>query len=202
LLGAHQRVNAALALATERVLHNQIAVDERALRTGLKQVRWPGRMEVHTTADGQTILVDGAHNPAGAQSLRDALARYFPGEAPTLILGIMKDKDWATMCQILVPVSARVILAPVQSERTASATELQLACSTILPQHQTIACSSLKAALELAQQDRFVLITGSLHFVGEAMELLHLLPAVAGERNLNEWDAGARTHPSPAGAVP
>ncbi len=69
LHGPHQRLNAALATAVVRTLASQIAVSDEALRTGLTTVEWPGRMQRIRTASGQTILLDGAHNPDGAEAL-------------------------------------------------------------------------------------------------------------------------------------
>jgi folylpolyglutamate synthase/dihydropteroate synthase len=71
---------------------------------------------------------------------------------------------------------------------------LEQVCRQSAPDIEVSACKSLAEALHSAQEDRFVVITGSLHFVGQAMELLDLLPASAGERGLNEWDAAAAGH--------
>ena len=92
------------------------------------------------------------------------------------------------MCLTLAPLAGRVLLAPVNSERTASPALLREACEKFNSAAETIACGSLADALKLATNDPFVLITGSLYLVGEAMELLGLSPATSGsERGLNEW---------------
>ena len=92
------------------------------------------------------------------------------------------------MCETLAPLAGRILLAPVHSERTASPDALREACAKSNPAAQTIACSSLADALKLSARDPFVVITGSLYLVGEAMELLELSPAAsASERELNEW---------------
>ena len=189
LRGEHQKINAVLAVATVRRLSKLIPVSEQSLRRGLERVDWPGRLQKHVTPDGRLVLLDGAHNPAGAQTLRDAVQSYFPGRAPALVLGVMRDKDWAGMLQILLPIASRVLLAPVQTERTASPDDLRLECARIRPGLDATACASLEEALRLTEREPFVLITGSLHFIGEALELLKLLPNSAGERKLNEWDA-------------
>ncbi|MHC1765636.1 MAG: folylpolyglutamate synthase/dihydrofolate synthase family protein [Verrucomicrobiia bacterium] len=192
LLGDHQRFNAALAVATVRALRGALPVSDEAIKVGLEGVRWPGRLQRFVTPDGRVILLDGAHNPAGADCVRSALERHFPENPPTFILGILQDKDYTAMCQALAPIAKRVLLAPVHSERTASPLELQRVCARLAPNCETLACGSLEEALAAAKADPFVVITGSLHFVGEAMELLELLPVSAGERGLNEWDAAAR----------
>jgi dihydrofolate synthase / folylpolyglutamate synthase len=202
LLGDHQRLNAALAVATVQVLGNELRVDDDVIRAGLSRVHWPGRLQLHVTSVGRTILLDGAHNPAGAESLRKATGCLFPNSRPTLILGILRDKDWATMCRILAPLADRVLLAPVHSDRTALPADLQHAFLGVAPGLEVIACYSLTEALRRAEKDPFVLVTGSLHFVGEVMELLELLPASAGERGLNEWDAAAAGRAASSAALP
>src|SRR6266480_4737936 len=206
LLGEHQRLNAALAIATVRALQDKIPARDDAIRTGLETVEWPGRFQLIKTKSGQTFLLDGAHNAAGAEALRDALrsqhiraavSTSFPGRnlqpgrqdaGATLILGVLEDKDWTRMCQTLAPLAARVLLAPIRSERAAPPDALRDACAKSNPAAETLACSSLANALKLAAHDPFVVVTGSLYLVGEAMELLELSPATSGsERELNEW---------------
>ena len=208
LLGEHQRLNAALAVATVRVLQNKIPVSDIAIRRGLETIQWPGRLQLVTTASGQTVLLDGAHNAAGAEALRKALCSgtiqslipVRPASAKsggdncrqdagnTLILGVLEDKDWRQICEMLAPHAKRILLVPVPSERTAAPELLREACQAINPAAQTIACPSLADALKQTANDPFVIITGSLYLVGEALERLELSPApAAGERGLNEW---------------
>ncbi len=123
--------------------------------------------------------------------MRASLERFFPGSKPTFVLGILRDKNWAVMCERLAPLAGRILLAPVGSERTASPDELRNACVAANPAVPSVSCHSLADALSLARKESFLVVTGSLHFVGEAMEMLGLLPASMGERDLNEWDAGA-----------
>src|SRR6266480_4914264 len=198
LLGEHQKLNAALAIATVQALHNKIPVSDGAIRSGLATVQWPGRLQFIKTASGQTFLLDGAHNAASAEALRDALRSEqvraeipmsFPGRnlqpgrddaGTTLILGVLEDKDWQRMCETLAPLARRILLAPVNSERTASPALLREASEKFNAAAETIACGSLADALKLAANDPFVLITGSLYLVGEAMELLGLSLATSG----------------------
>jgi dihydrofolate synthase / folylpolyglutamate synthase len=198
LLGDHQRMNAALALAVIRVLQPQLPVSAERMRRGLSEVCWPGRLQLVTTPSGNTLLLDGAHNPAGAQTLRRAVAQHFPGRRPALILGILRDKDWMAMCHILAPMAARVLLVPVASERTTLPGELLggfLAGDTEVVAE---ACGSLAEALTRVEKEPFVVLSGSLHLVGEAMEWLQLSPGSATERDLNDWDAARTGATSPA----
>jgi dihydrofolate synthase/folylpolyglutamate synthase len=188
LLGDHQRLNAALALATARTLAHSLPITHQELRQGLASVRWPGRLQVVQPAPGRTILLDGAHNPDGAASLATALQRHFPGRQPTLILGILQDKDLPRICATLLPCAARTLLVPVRSHRTANLRTLQAACGTGVPASALHPCASLEEALRLAADDSFVVIAGSLYLVGEALEALRLLPPHAtDEYTLNEW---------------
>ena len=188
LLGHHQRTNAALAVATVRVLESRIAASDPDIREGLARLHWPGRLQLVLGPGGQKVLLDGAHNVGGAESLAAALTEHFPDAKPALVLGILRDKDWAAMCEILAPLAGRILLAPVHSERTAEPHGLAEACRRVNPQVRVFEYSSLQAALADTAQDRFVVIAGSLYLIGEAMELLHLSATPASdERGLNEW---------------
>jgi dihydrofolate synthase/folylpolyglutamate synthase len=188
LLGEHQRLNAALAMAIVEMLRDEIPVGGEVIRRGLETVQWPGRLQRVETASGQIILLDGAHNAAGANALRATLEKYFPNHEPTLVLGMLEDKDWQSMCQALATLAGRIVLAPVNSERTAAPEVLREPCRVANPTAQVIACSSLADALKEAANDPFVVVTGSLYLVGEAMETLGILPVTTtDERGLNEW---------------
>ena len=188
LLGRHQRMNAAVAVATARVLASQLPVSEEILRAGLSRVHWAGRLQLITRPSGQQLLLDGAHNTGGAEILAAALTGFFPSVRPTLVLGILQDKDWAAMCRLLAPRGGRILLVPVHSQRTAMTAELATACRAANPDAAVLECAGLGAALAAVEADPFVVVAGSLYLVGEAMELLHLSAARAvGERALNEW---------------
>ena len=190
LHGAHQRLNAATAVATVRVLDHQLPAGEDLLRQGLLAVDWPGRMQRVTTASGHIVLLDGAHNPASAEALRAALLAEFPDARPAVIFGVFRDKDSASMCHSLAPLAGRLLLTPVHSDRTEDPARLVSACREANPGAPIEVCTSLAQALERAARDPFVVITGSLYLVGEALERLGLSPANGGERALNEWTAG------------
>jgi dihydrofolate synthase/folylpolyglutamate synthase len=188
LLGEHQKMNAAVALAAVRVLNRLIPCSPAAIHSGLSRIRWPGRLQLVTRPSGQRILLDGAHNLSGAESLAAALKTCFPKNRPALILGILRDKDWSHMCDVLAPLASRVLLVPVHSERTAEPHGLAEACHRANPSAQVTECASLAQAFAELTSSEFVAVAGSLYLVGEAMELLHLSAAKAAEeRSLNEW---------------
>ena len=186
LAGDHQKRNAALVVATARVLDSQIPVDDERLRQGLSQVSWPGRLQLVSLPGGKKVLLDGAHNLPGADALAAAFQELFPAIQPALILGVLNDKDWKGMCRVLAPLANRIFLTPVASERSAAPAELQMACSEANPTAETVACSGVADALQRAVAEPFTLVTGSLYLVGEALELIERTGS-PGERPLNEW---------------
>ena len=188
LAGEHQKRNAALALATVAVLQHQIPVGEAAIQTGLRTLTWPGRLQLIELGDGRRFLLDGAHNVAGIQALRAALQKDFSANKRTLILGVLADKDWRKICEILAPLFSKVLTVPVSSERTAAANELAAAFRAANPTASVEPCDSLSAALARTAPGDFVVVAGSLYLVGEALEVLNLTGQVcANERALNEW---------------
>jgi dihydrofolate synthase/folylpolyglutamate synthase len=190
LSGPHQELNAALAMATVRALSETLPVTAAAIRAGLAQIGWPGRMQVIKSPDDQTIVLDGAHNADSAQALATAFRQQFPNVHPTLILGVLADKDWHAIATALAPLAGRFLLVPVNTERTLAPEKLLAVCQATHPKAIGHVCASLAEALEASASDPFLLVTGSLYLVGEALERLHLLPRPpADERALNEWSA-------------
>jgi dihydrofolate synthase/folylpolyglutamate synthase len=189
LLGEHQKTNAALALATVEVLQKQIPVGDGKIREGLQNINWPGRLQLIEKPDGQKFLLDGAHNVAGAEALRAALENNFSGVRPVFIFGALADKNWPEICRKLAPLAAKIFTVPVASERTADARELAKIFHSANPAAEITVCKSLADALITSKEEPFVVVTGSLYLVGEALELLGHSPTQSGERGLNEWSA-------------
>lgn len=188
LLGSHQRLNAAMAIATVGVLQSQLPVGIDAIRAGLSSVSWQGRMQLVELSGGRKVLLDGAHNPAGAETLRAALLENFPGGKPALILGSLADKDCGSICDILAPLAHRVWCVPVSSERSAASGWIADHCRRANPQAEVVACSTLAEALHASAGEHFLAIAGSLYLIGEAMEQMKLSVASSSdEKRLNEW---------------
>jgi dihydrofolate synthase/folylpolyglutamate synthase len=199
LLGAHQQANAMLAVATVHALSGGIPVSEETIRQGLETVHWPGRLQLLIRAAGQKVLVDGAHNLDGVQGLAAALRSHYPHPSPTFILGVLGDKDWGAMCEILAPLAARILLVPVGSERTAQPEALAAVCRKLNPKAEVWCGDSLPEALDRAARDAFVVIAGSLYLVGEALALLDPnFRDAADERRLNEWGGLPKSGQRPA----
>jgi dihydrofolate synthase/folylpolyglutamate synthase len=192
LPGRHQQTNATLAVATVAALQATLPVPPEILRAGLATVDWPGRLQLIQTPEGQKILLDGAHNAAGAQVLRDALQTEFAGARPTLIFGSLGDKKWPAICQILAPLAGRILIVPVASKRTADPHELAAACHAAAPAVATAVSANLAEALNTCKNDGFIVITGSLYLIGEALDRLGHSHAGASERGLNEWSGGPK----------
>jgi len=190
LLGEHQRLNAAVAIETARALGRVIALSDAIIRRGLETVSWPGRLQLVTKPSGQRFLLDGAHNVDGARALRKAIEDLFPESPDALVLGMLRDKDCRHICEILAPLAAVIYVSRVETERSAAPELLAEFCRASNPAARVVICNSLDNALERTASNRFVLITGSLYFVGQAMEALKIATAPAlPERQLNEWNA-------------
>jgi dihydrofolate synthase/folylpolyglutamate synthase len=185
LLGEHQRFNAAVAMDAVQAVAS-IEISEEALRRGLSGVQWPGRLQLITLRSGQQILLDGAHNVAGARSLKTALKQNFPECSITLVIGTLADKNTDAICAELAPLAGRILVVPVDSDRTASVSAAAQCCSRVNASASVIEMPTLKEALAASSQSDFTVVTGSLYLVGEALENL-TGPESQNERGLNEW---------------
>jgi dihydrofolate synthase/folylpolyglutamate synthase len=167
LAGAHQKQNASLAIAALRA--GGIAVDESGIERGLSSVQWPARFQRWD----DRIVVDGAHNPAGAEVLAKTWREQFGDERATIILAVLRDKDVAGILRALAPIAQGVILPRVRTARALPPDEVaQLIAANTPPLSYSIA-PTLSAALDSARATPGrILITGSLHFAGEALATL------------------------------
>jgi putative hydrolase of the HAD superfamily len=145
-------------------------------------------MQIVPQAGGRTILLDGAHNPAGAETLAAALRKDFQGRTPALILGTMADKDYAAIRHLLAPMAVKIFLSPIASDRGADPQALADCCRKTNPAADVIVCRNIAHALTQASTEAFVVVTGSIHFVGEAMQELGLASSES-ERGLNDYGA-------------
>jgi dihydrofolate synthase/folylpolyglutamate synthase len=167
LLGTYQPSNAVVAVAAARAL----GVSPAAIADGLVRARWPGRFEVRR-ANGGWLVLDGAHNPAGARALAESLQAYFGGQPLTLIVGASADKDASGILSALVPLAGRVIVTAASNARAAAAADL---AAMMPPTAATVhTAPSVDAALALAAAPRtpVVCVAGSLFLVGDALRAL------------------------------
>jgi dihydrofolate synthase/folylpolyglutamate synthase len=165
LAGAHQVQNVLTAANALRAL----GLPADAIERGIRSVRWPGRLELVSTHPD--IILDGAHNPAGARALAHHIRSFYSGCPVWLIYGAMRDKAVEEISEILFPVADRVILtAPSMPRAVQPGTLLSIGRA----QQMDIA-SNLEAALNAARSapsDAAIFITGSLYLVGEARAVL------------------------------
>lgn len=123
LIGRHQLDNAATAVAAIEVLNMQgIKIKSDAIYSGLRNARWPGRLEL--ISENPTILIDGAHNIAGIKTLKEALNQYYSNRKKILVLGILEDKDYKDMLHDIVPVADIIITTAPNNPRALAACEL------------------------------------------------------------------------------
>jgi dihydrofolate synthase/folylpolyglutamate synthase len=175
LTGAHQQRNVALAIATavELASAHGFPVTPTSIAEGIRQTRWPGRLE-RIQINGVEWILDVAHNPAGASALRSGLSNLLSETHPRLLIfSCLRDKPVAEMAQILFPLFDQVILAPIHSARAAAMEDLESAARAI--GKSAVSAGSVRSALQYAAEHRqggVVVVSGSVYLVGEARSLL------------------------------
>ncbi len=168
LRGRHQIINAACALGAVELLGKRgLYVDNGSILEGLAGCRWEGRLEV--LRERPTVVVDGAHNPAGASVLQGALKEDFSFRKLILIFGVLADKDYRAMLGRLAPLAGHVILTRPREERALPPEIPARWLRTTGRRAEVIEDSgkALECALRLAGENDLVCITGSLYLVGE-----------------------------------
>lgn len=170
LLGEHQCVNSALAVMTLLVLaRNDNRINMRAIKEGLDSVIWPARFEV--ISKEPTVIIDGAHNPAGAKALRKTLNELFLGRKIIFVLGVLGDKDYKGIINELIYPQDDVIVVKPMSERAAEPEKIAREINAnIVACYQDIK-DGVKQALAIAGQDGVICIAGSLYLAGYAREV-------------------------------
>lgn len=171
LKGDYQRGNAALALAAVELARERFPVTERAVREGLAQVSWPGRLEEVLCAP--RVILDGAHNPEGVAVLVKEIEAMVGPKKVRLLFAAMEDKDWRTMLKQLSAVAGEVVLTRVPIERSADPGKLAEA----VPQGLGVnirenPVEAIKSLLSSGEPDQPILVTGSLYLLGEIRPFL------------------------------
>ncbi len=171
LLGDHQRDNATTAVAALRTIADRFDVPRSAIATGLRDVDWPGRLQI--LSRNPLLVVDGAHNAASANVLKQAI-EPFEFERLILVMGLSEGKDALGVLSSLAPRADKVVLTRSRHERSAEPTQLEPIVRSVAPNAQTQvfedAATALEAALGSTRADDMVLVTGSLFLVGEALD--------------------------------
>ncbi len=165
LAGEHQvenAVTAAVALA-------QLGMPDRAIEDGIARTEWPGRLEL--VRQRPEIILDGAHNPAGARALAAYIDRFYAGRRLRLIYGAMRDKAVPEIGGILFPRAQQVIVTAPRQSRALSPEAIR----EIADHPDLRVAPTLKDALEMvaeAQPEEVIFVTGSLFLVAEARQIL------------------------------
>lgn len=185
--GRHQQRNIALAIATALELRgNQgIAISDDAIERGVRETEWPGRLEWITNDQHAPVLLDVAHNPAGAWALRAALAQLPEGQPRTLIFSCLADKQIGEMEKILFPLfdsgsgdpertRDHIIVTHLHNARAAALPDLLAAAQSI----GVAVCSAddavgaLLQARSITPHDGVIVATGSIFLISELRDLL------------------------------
>ena len=168
LLGAHQLKNAATVLELVAVLRERgWKLEQSDVEHGLYAVHWPGRFEL--LSEEPLFVVDGGHNPQCAQTVAENLKHYFPDKRRILLLGILRDKDYAGLTEILDPCADEYICITPSSPRALPAAELAAFLSRY--NKPVSVCDTIRdgvsRALDRADEGSVVCAVGSLYSVGE-----------------------------------
>lgn len=167
LLGRHQINNAALALETLNVIKNYYCISDFQTEDGMRKTIWRGRIEILEREP--MVICDGAHNPDGAKSLLSFLQNNFTNQRLIYIMGVLSDKDYEQMVQILAPAADKIYTLAPDNPRALSSREL---CNCISKYHQNVEerqrlAECLSEVRQKAEKDDVIIICGTLSFQNE-----------------------------------
>lgn len=175
LRGRHQIMNVAVAIRLAESLRTQgFVIPTASIVRGIETARHAGRLEL---LEGHpSLLLDGAHNPSGAQALREFLDEFV--HVPiTLVFGAMKDKKLEEIAAVLFPAAQHLILTEPDNPRAAGAADLHRLAETMGDQKSIHATRSVRQALSRATEvtpfNGLICITGSLYLVGEVKAIMN-----------------------------
>jgi dihydrofolate synthase/folylpolyglutamate synthase len=169
LAGPHQIINATTALGAMEILDDLgYRVSSDAMTEGLKEVQWPGRLEI--VCPSPKVVLDGAHNPAGALALKESLEKEFEYRHLILLIGVMKDKDIKSILHLLAPLADHLILTQPHTNRAAPPTLLKKALGRNGGRAEIVEDfkKAIEKGLSMTKEEDLLCITGSLYTVGEA----------------------------------
>ncbi|MCC6767392.1 MAG: bifunctional folylpolyglutamate synthase/dihydrofolate synthase [Deltaproteobacteria bacterium] len=178
LAGAHQRRNAALAVRALELVP-RLTPSVAAIRAGLADVRWPGRLQV--VCREPLVLLDGAHNAAGVEALAEDVRVRAAGRRVRVLFGVMRDKGWQTMLRGLAEVTSEIVVTRPRQPRSASPADVAGAapCPVRVVDDPVAAYRELLAT---SAPDDVVVVAGSLFLIGDLLPVIDPSLAVAAER--------------------
>lgn len=173
MVGRHQAENLKTALATLEILRKSGAVklDREALYEGLKRARQPGRFEV--ISEDPVVIIDGAHNEAGAQALQETMAQHFAGKKILLVAGILADKEIDSIVKFLTKITDHIIVTEPDNPRKLAAEKLAEHVADFGAAAEVVsdAEAAVHRAKELADGYDVILFAGSLYLIGDVRRL-------------------------------
>lgn len=173
MVGRHQAENLKTALATLEILRRSGAVklDREALYEGLKRARQPGRFEV--ISEDPLVIIDGAHNEAGAQALQETMAQHFAGKKILLVAGILADKEIDSIVKFLTKITDHIIVTEPDNPRKLAAEKLaeHVADFGVAAEAVSDVEAAVHRAKELADGYDVILFAGSLYLIGDVRRL-------------------------------
>ncbi len=167
MLGSFQVKNASLAVAVvEELVSQGYRVSEHAIRAGVRSTRFPGRFELLRREPD--VVIDGAHTPEGMKLLKSTLKRVFPGVRPLMLLGMLRDKNYETLVNIIAPLAKEVICVPPQGDRALDPEELAALVRRLgIPAGVSSSITEgFARLLEKASNKDLILAAGSLYMIG------------------------------------
>lgn len=183
LRGRHQAENALTALLiVEQLRQLGWKIEKRAIAAGLNSANWLGRLQLIESANlPAPILVDGAHNPAGAETLRNFLAENYAGVPVTLIFGALGDKAVLEMAELLFPIARHLILTKADNSRAVLPESMAEQTKELRQKknRQDVVCTesladslpkALDAAARVTSTDGLIVVCGSLYLAGELLK--------------------------------
>lgn len=173
MVGRHQAENLKTALATLEILRKSGAVKlgREALYEGLKRARQPGRFEV--ISEDPVVIIDGAHNEAGAQALQETMAQHFAGKKILLVAGILADKEIDSIVKFLTKITDHIIVTEPDNPRKLAAEKLaeHVADFGVAAEVVSDVEAAVHRAKELADDYDVILFAGSLYLIGDVRRL-------------------------------
>lgn len=173
MVGRHQAENLKTALATLEILRKSGAVklDREALYEGLKRARQPGRFEV--ISEDPLVIIDGAHNEAGAQALQETMAQHFAGKKILLVAGILADKEIDSIVKFLTKITDHIIVTEPENPRKLAAEKLaeHVADFGVAAEAVPDVEAAVHRVKEMADGYDVILFAGSLYLIGDVRRL-------------------------------
>lgn len=174
MIGMHQVANAICALTTLEVLRKQgsLQLDNKNIYSGMKKARHSGRFEV--MSEKPCVIIDGAHNEAGAASLQKTLQENFPGQKILMVIGVLADKKADRLIETFGLIAETFIATEPDNPRKLGAEELcrqveasGKKCTAVAEPEE-----ALRFALESSKEGEIIVFAGSLYLIGKIRELM------------------------------